>query len=115
MAKKEQNLKYLVRPMIKDGNIMKNKYEVTKYKAGGVWDETYAVETVPIIEGGFRLWCSCLGFRRQKYPHEQHKHILLAMDYRARGAPRAGIYYRLEGTGQHAIVHFDHESGECSG
>ncbi len=51
------------------------------------------------------LWCDCPGFRRQTYDKQQHKHVVLAFDFRERGEPE-GAVYTIEGTGRTAKVIF---------
>ncbi len=50
------------------------------------------------------LWCSCQGFRRQKFNPHRHKHVMLAKDYIAvQGAPD-WAEYTIFGTGSGASI-----------
>jgi len=52
-----------------------------------------------------QLWCDCQGFRRQKFPQLEHKHIRIALHYQSIGEPTKAIY-RLKGVGQATKVQF---------
>ena len=56
-------------------------YTITKSLKGEVL-ETYTVYLHPADPDN--VFCNCPGFQVQKYPKPQHKHVLLAVDFRAR-------------------------------
>ncbi len=91
--------------------------EATKYRISRVVAHSYRiVKTIMGVETdaysiqiktahGADVWCDCPGFRIQQFPHAQHKHIMLGMDYIARGEPE-WVDYRMTGTGKNATIHF---------
>ena len=90
-----------------------NVYRVSKV----VWDvevEIYHVQLnlnrMPPI-----VWCDCMGFRGQKFPHIEHKHIRLVIDYQKRGEPQ-WAEYMLKGTGRKTTIKFTrlHEAEETT-
>lgn len=54
--------------------------------------ELYAVTIKSEGRADLQLWCDCPGFRVQKYPKIDHKHIKIAMDYQSRGQPEWAEY-----------------------
>lgn len=82
-----------------------NRYKIVK-TIMEVETDFYSIQINPIRENGMgTLWCDCPGFRIQRFPHDKHKHILLGMDYIARGEPEWADY-RMTGTGAKAKIHF---------
>src|SRR5690606_36708698 len=69
-------------------------YEIAKFGDSAEPTDTYDVTIGP----GDRLYCNCLGFRRQTYAKELHKHVLLVQKYREMGEP-VGAMYKLEADG----------------
>ncbi len=111
MVKKRSSIEYLylIKPMIREGVVMGGSYVITKYKHEGVEAETYTVSIENPKTGPLVPYCSCMGFRMQKYPKIRHKHVKMALDYQAQGEPREGIYYRI---GKDNFIIFDHIAGE---
>lgn len=52
-------------------------FTVTKKILGGITSDVYDVQLKP----GDDPWCSCLGFLRQKYDKNLHKHILMVRKF----------------------------------
>ena len=109
MAKSSIEYLYLIKPMLRGNKIFGGNYVITKYKAEGVQVETYTVELTPSADGPLIPYCSCMGFRMQKYPKIQHKHVKIALDFQSRGEPKWGVYYRI---GKDNFIIFDHEVGD---
>ena len=54
--------------------------------------------------GQLEYWCDCPGFRMQKYPQWEHKHIRMALDYRqVLGEPEYADY-KFTGSGRHTTI-----------
>lgn len=80
----------------------------------GIEVESYQITIDPsrnTENGDGALWCNCPGFRIQKFPQAQHKHIKIGFDYRKRGEPEWALY-RMNGTGSKAKIHFVEDSNE---
>ena len=86
------------------------RYKIVK-TIMGVEMDFYSIEikTMEHESDDAKLWCDCPGFRIQQFPKHQHKHIVLGMDYIARGEPEWGDY-RMTGTGKNAEIHFIEDS-----
>ena len=78
---------YYVRQLQGRGN-----YAVSKFGDDPEPDEVY---DVTLSDNG-KVWCSCLGFRRQNYPKPEHKHILLVKLFKKLGEP-PGQGFAMEG------------------
>ncbi len=91
-----------------------NNYRIVKTIMDVETDSySISIKLKPALLGTYidELWCDCPGFRIQQYPKEQHKHIVLGMDYIARGEPE-WVDYRMTGTGKNAKIHFIGDSNE---
>lgn len=69
------------------------KYLVTKFHDDGTPIGEYTV-SLP-ASGNLEdrgLFCDCQGFRRQKYPKPQHKHVKLVAEHVRQGEPRGRVY-----------------------
>ena len=49
------------------------------------------------------IWCSCSGFKCQKFAHIDHKHIKLVLDFQKHGEPDE-VLYKIHGTGGHTEI-----------
>jgi len=58
-------------------------------------------ESVPLD-----LWCDCPGFRRQKFPQIEHKHVRMALHYQSIGEP-VHADYKFTGTGRNTIIQYN--------
>ncbi len=74
----------------------------------GVEGEDYQI-TIKHAEFEQEVWCNCPGFRIQQFPHIQHKHIKIGLDFQSRGEPE-WAEYRMTGTGKKAKIHFVRDS-----
>jgi hypothetical protein len=63
--------------------------------------DTYHVQLKPEKDP----WCDCMGFRRQNFEKDKHKHVVLARDYVSRGKPE-WAEYTIKGTGHMAQIEF---------
>ena len=88
---------YTVRKLL----MVKPHYEVAKFNDGSEPEDVYDVIIDADKDGDAKYWCSCLGFRRQKYPKHLHKHVRLVEYHRDLGEP-VGQQYKLlsDGTPQ---------------
>ncbi len=97
----------------KDFGEKSNVYRIDKIICETVAD-SYHVTIHPNRPGGTLreqdVWCDCMGMRRQTYPHTQHKHVVLALDFIERGLP-GGATYTIIGTGKNAKIKFLRTTG----
>ena len=90
-----------------------NQYLIKKLICG-VEMEDYHITINPLRDNGMgTLWCNCPGFRIQRFPHDQHKHIKIGFDYQKRGEP-TWAEYRMTGTGAKAVIRFIKDSTEVT-
>jgi len=87
-------------------------YRVSKV----IWDvevEVYHVQ-LDLDRNPTIMWCDCMGFRGQKFPHIEHKHVRLVADYQRRCEP-TWAEYMLEGTGRNTTITFTKEQTDGQG
>jgi len=82
------------------GNAHQRHYQINKIIMGVTVDR-YWVQ----LKGSKECYCDCMGFRRQNFPHMEHKHVKVAMDFHDRGEPK-DAEYRIHGTGSKTEVEF---------
>ncbi len=103
--RKEEVREVTIYRISKDFGNKSNTYRITKVVACVELD--YYHVTIEMNAGRIRdhtLWCSCQGFRRQKFDLHKHKHVVLAVDYlTVQGAPEWAEYTIL-GTGSSARI-----------
>ena len=80
----------------------KGHYEVTKWGDDPEPLEQYDV-TVPQVSTADKVFCNCMGFRRQNYDKKDHKHIRLVIEFIKHLEP-AGRVYRLDGPSHNVSV-----------
>lgn len=99
-------------------------YKVTKANGAHMYDvrrfldydfeKWYSVTLMPGDEDegvSDIIWCDCTGFKIQKFPHIDHKHIKLVLDYQERGEPM-WAKYRIQGTGAVTAIEFIQQAEE---
>ncbi len=66
-------------------------YKITKWGDNPEPEDQYGV-SIPNPKSDEGIFCACLGFRRQKYPHHEHKHIRLIRLFIAQDEPVGRVY-----------------------
>ncbi len=86
--------------IFRTGNSKLRHYQINK-EIMGVDVDKYWVQ----LKGSKECWCDCPGFKRQKFPKMEHKHVKIAMDFSLRGEP-TGAHYTITGTGAKTTVEY---------
>jgi hypothetical protein len=94
---KEELLDATMYEIFRTGSKSHKHYQINKVRLGVTLDQYWVVLKAKEVQ------CSCPGFRIQKYPAIDHKHVKLAQDYWDRGEPE-GLLYKIEGTGSQALI-----------
>ena len=86
--------RYTVHRALKSKTLM---YQVNKEICG------VSVEHYWVSIKSREVYCDCAGFRIQKYPKIEHKHVKIVQDWKDRGEPE-GAQYTIKGTGAAAEI-----------
>lgn len=100
MSKANDQIEMTTYTIWRTGSSRKKHYQLNKLVCG-VEVEKYWVQ----LDGRGRFWCDCPGFRRQKFPAIDHKHVKIAVDFSERGEPLKALY-KIHGTGATSEIEY---------
>lgn len=101
MSKEDDRLAMITYSIWRTGSARQRHYQINKLTIGVDTGDKYWVQ----LNGRDKFWCDCPGFRRQKFPAIDHKHVKIAMDFHDRGEPAKALY-KIHGTGVHAKIEY---------
>lgn len=83
---------------------LEGHFRIRKYPPGmEEHTDIYDVTIKGNNRGDYDLWCDCMGFRIQKFPKIQHKHIQLAMHFMELDDVEWALY-RIKGRNRIVLV-----------